>query len=745
MKLACMAAIVHAHKSARVVDEESVERYETRMLSEEHDASSTALVECATFYHLTGGPDAGKAKEMVRRALNLDANDQRGKTLLGWIEMTGRGDGDVVDEGGDEKASGVNSSVTTSTRSATSRRRAAAAVRLFDEVLRSPDRGGEAAIDALLGKARAMSVLSRYDAAVDAMNVLGARHPGFSPASSERAKARLAASDFEGAEENARRGLEDDPDDVECHRVLVFVILARGFGDDFVRAARRQISVLEGSLDRREPKNVFLHLRVSKEIARVAGGDAGVLDSCARLLDKARRLKPEDVHVLRESAYQARLRGRYGEGLELYGAAATATATEREGHSEDLSSAYGTVLCLILEGRLSEAQSRLEFLGDIAKDENDVVFAFLCALRAHIVNARDADEKTDELERRLTPFLESVNKKPPAIDFFVECDPDALIRMAAIFSERDGAAAERFGGDANATNATEARGEDEENATPRALRILETLCRRGPGLLHAQEQLMRARFVAGAMDAAARTANALLRLNDAHAEAHVTLARVHLARGAHVAARRALDAATANDFSVRESTAYRVVSANCRAAEGDSAGALEELAAAMRLPGVRRALTPEDARAAQKNGGTILTSTADRASTFVAYARALVAADRGEEAETIIDQAAKEFSGTASEITVMIARCEMAVARGDESRALRALSKVPPSSPHYPAATVALAKMHLEVRGDKDAFIRCHEDLAEHRSVDPNSWIRLAEAYERIDRPESAVGPYERA
>ena len=83
IELACMAAIVHAHKSARVVDEDSVERYETRVLSEEQGASATALVECATFYHLAGGPDAGRAKDTARRALDLAPGDVRAKTLLG--------------------------------------------------------------------------------------------------------------------------------------------------------------------------------------------------------------------------------------------------------------------------------------------------------------------------------------------------------------------------------------------------------------------------------------------------------------------------------------------------------------------------------------------------------------------------------------------------------------------------------------------------------------------------------------
>ena len=145
---------------------------------------------------------------------------------------------------------------------------------------------------------------------------------------------------------------------------------------------------------------------------------------------------------------------------------------------------------------------------------------------------------------------------------------------------------------------------------------------------------MRARFAAGFFDAAARTAHALLRVDDAHGEAHVTLARVHLAEGAHAEARRALDAAAANDFSVRETTSYAVVSANCRAAEGDAAGALRELEAAMALPGIRHALSAreaQDLRAVHKTNSAPI-SVADRAATFLAYARALASAGRGDDA-----------------------------------------------------------------------------------------------------------------
>ena len=58
MELACLAACIHAHKLAKVVDEESVDSLESRLMGEESGASEHALVQCATFYHLAGGAEA---------------------------------------------------------------------------------------------------------------------------------------------------------------------------------------------------------------------------------------------------------------------------------------------------------------------------------------------------------------------------------------------------------------------------------------------------------------------------------------------------------------------------------------------------------------------------------------------------------------------------------------------------------------------------------------------------------------
>ena len=159
----------------------------------------------------------------------------------------------------------------------------------------------------------------------------------------------------------------------------------------------------------------------------------------------------------------------------------------------------------------------------------------------------------------------------------------------------------------------------------------------------------------------------------------------------------------------------------------------------MALPGIRHALSAreaQDLRAVHKNNSAPI-SVADRAATFLAYARALASAGRGDDAERAVEQAADAFAGTSAEVSVMVARCEMAMAPGDDARA-RARAQVTPSSPHYPAAALALADVHSK-RGDNAAYVRCHRELAEHRPQDASSHVRLAEAYQRVGQPQAAV------
>jgi tetratricopeptide repeat protein 21B len=66
----------------------------------------------------------------------------------------------------------------------------------------------------------------------------------------------------------------------------------------------------------------------------------------------------------------------------------------------------------------------------------------------------------------------------------------------------------------------------------------------------------------------------------------------------------------------------------------------------------------------------------------------------------------REFEGTAEEVRVTVADCELAIAAGDVEGALQRLRRVPPSSAHYAKARCAMADIFLRHRHDRAAYIR---------------------------------------
>ena len=316
--------------------------------------------------------------------------------------------------------------------------------------------------------------------------------------------------------------------------------------------------------------------------------------------------------------------------------------------------------------------------------------------------------------------MSAVRDRPFGFDYFVALDPDLMAQCAALFLSRES-------GEPRSDN------EPVSPGVQRATSRLETGGRGAPGGRSAQLLEFRWRFFAGNQDSArGRRARCWRWTRGAEAIWRCPRGIWREAADAAAADRRR----TTSPFASRRSS---IIPARCRMMDGDDEGALSELEAALKLPGVKKAMGAKELAEARRKKA-LPVSTQERASVFILYAQLLVKLYRVDQAEVWLKVAMSEFAGTAEEVRVMIARCELAMEKGTHGR----LQSAGPESPHYAKAKTALARIHLEKRGDRQAFVKCYEDMRDVLK-DAKSHVALGEAYMTVAEPELAVASFEKA
>jgi len=247
-------------------------------------------------------------------------------------------------------------------------------------------------------------------------------------------------------------------------------------------------------------------------------------------------------------------------------------------------------------------------------------------------------------------------------------------------------------------------------------------------------------FQAGQAEAAHRKAMGALQACPELAEAHLLVARVHLAAKNTALAKRSLEQGATQGFRIRLLPQHHVLTARVQMAEGDHAAALKTLAQAERMPGMRGRDVPRVRYS--KGGSPVLLH--DRAEVPLLQAKCLVALGKKAEATKAVARAVGDFQGTPEEAAVTLAGMELKIALGDVSGAIRDMEAVPPTSPVYAQARVALARIYLEKRRDRAAYVRCYQDLVD-LTQDKQAYVMYGEAMLHVQEPLMAVGAFKEA
>jgi tetratricopeptide repeat protein 21B len=292
-----------------------------------------------------------------------------------------------------------------------------------------------------------------------------------------------------------------------------------------------------------------------------------------------------------------------------------------------------------------------------------------------------------------------------------------------------------------------------------------------------------------------------LELDPSFVDAHLLLAHISLQQGDAKAANAALDNALVQSFAVQDSVIYLRLRGAVLSALGKHSEAIGMLESSLKhlLPPQQQALLQQQLQSHQQSsqGGGLtgisvggarskgidssagsvgrfpLTGIAtyvpppsamgpnssasaaaataaggvslyDRASICIHLAEAYMNATRTADATRLIDEARKEFAGTAEEVRVLIAAAKLAVRRGDPEPAIDMLSSVPVKSPAYPQALAVKAGIFLTHRRDRRLYLQCFQEAAQ-RQKNERGYVALGEACLRVQMPEDAVAAFEKA
>ncbi len=279
-----------------------------------------------------------------------------------------------------------------------------------------------------------------------------------------------------------------------------------------------------------------------------------------------------------------------------------------------------------------------------------------------------------------------------------------------------------------------------------------------PGMSCCYIELARTYMHHSMYEEAIRTLHQCLSLSPHCSSALVYVAQVEVKRFDTPAANRAIEQALACDFSVRNSTLFKLVQTMVRAQQGRLDEALSDMEELMCLPEIRSS-NPVDAiglsdPSAMSNanstgsGHTDLSRLTDddRVGAFIIHASLLSKARRLKEANKTLSEAKAVFAGQSQqEVQLLVASSQLAVERKDFDSAIRQLGKISEDSPTFTKAQLIKAEILLTNNRDKEGFTNCFQLLVEKDPQDAKSYSMLGEAYLRILNPEAAVDALETA
>jgi tetratricopeptide repeat protein 21B len=607
VELPCLHALLYAHSQCKLVDHDELAQLEVQLVMAEEHATEQSLLLCANlFWHIHEPAKARKILDQLlsSRSKTDSATQLRASVLRGWIDLTvepkTKRDADVREN----------------------------AIHYLDQVKEND-------AERLLGLAKFYDLKKNFSKALECFDELLVKHAWFPHGVSEKALVLLKMGQWDQCLDSVERALSDNPRDLEALRIRILHLLSR---DGKPREAATHIRELGDALKKSEPSNPQLYYEMAACNARLSDRNHEVLHCNLALIEQAIQLHPESGVYRAERGYQRSLLEDYSEAMDAYKDAL------RLDESNEMA-LHGLIYCQIKLGQLDDASQQMEFLSVVQESMGaSAGFVFLQALLSGSKD-KDRGRQVQLLNKSVQLHMDHLKTTIQHADVSThelmrQLNPLFLVEVSTEFLRQD--------------SPPQGGGEDEAaSVVAKGISILEKLVKKSPGFLRAQFVLAQAYFVATRLDDAYHTCNMLLKMDPAHAQAHMLQARICMERDHMRAASACLDLALSHDFSIRQSLAYCIVKAKLLETSGDVRDAYQAVQAAMKMltPSTTTGSGPPakgkrvGASAAQLPPSPISSELAqfDRASVYIQMAQVLSQLNDVPEATRIVREALQVF------------------------------------------------------------------------------------------------------
>lgn len=226
-------------------------------------------------------------------------------------------------------------------------------------------------------------------------------------------------------------------------------------------------------------------------------------------------------------------------------------------------------------------------------------------------------------------------------------------------------------------------------------------------------------------------------MNDSNAEAHLLLARIALDREQYSSASGCLEEALSHDFSIGKRPVFHIIKAKVFEKKGELLAAKEVLEKAL----LSYKKTETDLHHSSRNSPSFQ---ADNVSLHIQLSRVYSQLYNSSKATSILTEALKTYKGTCHEVRLLVANSELSITSGDFDGAIKVLNNISTDSPSFAQAQMVKANVYLTHRRDKILYAKCFEELVT-LSPTSDSYIRLGEAYLRIQNHQDAIEAFSRA